>query len=362
MTRPSPDLKEREDGKDHGPAALTPAASGAALPDPRQLLLARASRAFAGFDVAAALPAPRRAIVFLKRAPGEAEKAGMGDEVVRRAQKAVDILRHGQPDEVPAPELLEALELCIRLVRPALLVQDDHLPQDRSLHLSAAQRSAIEGWLPGVAALCRSGEETGLGTGFLIGPTTLLTNRHVVQALARSQALEPALTAGQVEACFDLEAGRAATRPRIAITRVLTYHPDKHVDVALLELASAGPPVLPLRKAPALVKGRAVLAVGHPVDDGRNPSDYVRALFDDIFSMKRASPGEITGAEGPLWFHDCSTLGGNSGSPLFDCGDGAESAVIGVHSGGIFAYRNEAVSAAVLLDSPALSQLVSTWS
>ena len=42
-------------------------------------------------------------------------------------------------------------------------------------------------------------------------------------------------------------------------------------------------------------------------------------------------------------FHDCSTLGGNSGSPLFSLETGD---VVGVHYSGIFMWRNEAVPAA----------------
>lgn len=334
----------------------TPAAGVAAL-DPREALLARASRAFAGLDVAAAI-APKRAITFLGRAPGEAERAGMGDDLTRRAQQAVDIMRSGRPGVVPTPEQMEALELCIRLLRPALLVQDDHLPPDPSLHLSAAQRAVIDGLLPGVAALCRAGEETGLGTGFLIGPTTLLTNRHVMQALTRRREdPTPPVSPGQVLACFDLEAEGSERLPRIAVTRA-DYPPDTGVDLALLELASASPAVLPLRRAPALVAGRPVLAVGHPVDDARDPSPLVRALFDDRFSVKRASPGEVLGAAAGRWFHDCSTLGGSSGSPLLD----ADGAVLGIHSGGALADRNEAVSTTALLAYPALAQRVVTWS
>jgi endonuclease G len=45
--------------------------------------------------------------------------------------------------------------------------------------------------------------------------------------------------------------------------------------------------------------------------------------------------------------HDCSTLGGNSGSPVLAL-DTAE--VVGLHFGGSFLWRNEAVTAPILAD------------
>jgi len=47
----------------------------------------------------------------------------------------------------------------------------------------------------------------------------------------------------------------------------------------------------------------------------------------------------------PTLFHDCSTLGGNSGSPVFQLETGR---VIGIHRSGFFMYRNEAVDGASL--------------
>ena len=58
--------------------------------------------------------------------------------------------------------------------------------------------------------------------------------------------------------------------------------------------------------------------------------------------MKRAAPGQLTDTDDDYLYHDCSTLGGNSGSPLISMDSGE---VVGVHSSGFFMYRNEAVRA-----------------
>jgi V8-like Glu-specific endopeptidase len=44
-------------------------------------------------------------------------------------------------------------------------------------------------------------------------------------------------------------------------------------------------------------------------------------------------------------YHDCSTLGGNSGSPLFSL---RTARVVGLHCEGYFMYRNEAIDGATL--------------
>jgi V8-like Glu-specific endopeptidase len=54
----------------------------------------------------------------------------------------------------------------------------------------------------------------------------------------------------------------------------------------------------------------------------------------------RAAPGQITGAVPNGFTHDCSTLGGNSGSPVFSMNRGE---IIGLHSGGSYLWNNQAV-------------------
>jgi endonuclease G len=44
-------------------------------------------------------------------------------------------------------------------------------------------------------------------------------------------------------------------------------------------------------------------------------------------------------------YHDCSTLGGNSGSPVLSL---ADASVVALHRDGYFTYRNEAVDGASL--------------
>jgi hypothetical protein len=73
----------------------------------------------------------------------------------------------------------------------------------------------------------------------------------------------------------------------------------------------------------------------------------MRRIFMDVYNVKRLQPGQGAGrASARASFgHDCSTLGGNSGSPIFSMKTGR---VVGLHRDGYFLYRNEAVDGASL--------------
>jgi hypothetical protein len=69
----------------------------------------------------------------------------------------------------------------------------------------------------------------------------------------------------------------------------------------------------------------------------------MRSIFGDIFGVKRLQPGEIMAFfddEG-LFNHDCSTLGGNSGSCVVDL---ASHQVLGLHFQGYYLQYNQAVA------------------
>ena len=57
----------------------------------------------------------------------------------------------------------------------------------------------------------------------------------------------------------------------------------------------------------------------------------MREVFDDIYGVKRLQPGTIVTESSEIITHDCSTLGGNSGSPLIDLSTGE---AVGLHFSG----------------------------
>lgn len=269
------------------------------------------------------------------------------EEMSALAQAALAALANGRE---PTARQLQALETAIRLLRPAPLVQRGTVAD-----LDPEAATAFPGWpafqaavtpfLPGIGRVDRTADAgfdaDEVGTGFLVSPTRLVTNRHVVDLLTMGTGK---LAPGQAVVRFGQELGVAPDPRPVPVLNVAAIHPD--LDLAVLEL-EAGPDRRPLvvRSQPADV-GTPVAAVGYPAEDGRSPL-FVTPLFGGTFGVKRAAPGEVTGVKAATMFHDCSTLGGNSGSPILAM-DTAE--LLAVHSDGLFLARNKAVTGRSALD------------
>jgi S1-C subfamily serine protease len=301
-------------------------------------LLERAERAFKGLPVTEVMQRVRAII---------GPSAMPSTEQGQLAQQALDALRNMQR---PTPMQLSALELVIRLMRPAPLskagmledVDEDikpnfnHWPRFREL---------VAPYLYSVGRINLLPNE-GVGTGFLVSDSLLVTNKHVLNQLSRGTGV---LERGQAVVRFRFEYGSTDPGDLDAdITGVEAIH--ETLDIALLRLSpqtmTSGRRVLELDDAPAAV-GQQVAAVGYPFKDSRNPL-FVPGIFGaDRLGVKRAAVGEIVKVGAQSVYHDCSTLGGNSGSPLF----AMETArVVGLHCEGFFLYRNEAVDGASLRD------------
>jgi S1-C subfamily serine protease len=202
-------------------------------------------------------------------------------------------------------------------------------------------RASIKPHLYSIGRLDRTaGVNLEVGTSFLVGDGILLTNHHVVSELSHGA---DALQEGQATVTFYQE--YQTTDPRenkFPITQVIAIHST--LDLALLQVRLPAPrPALKFDHA-AATPATQVATIGYPYKDPRNPL-FVDAVFGRIYGVKRAALGEIMDADPQRIFHDCSTLGGNSGSPVLSL---ATSRVIGVHFTGSFMYRNEAVPAAAV--------------
>jgi S1-C subfamily serine protease len=265
------------------------------------------------------------------------------------AQEAWDKLRNG--DE-PDPDELAALELVIRLLRPAPLslggaladlpdTQGHNLyPPDLKDAWSGFQK-LIKPLLYSVGRVNLTQGSKHVGTGFVVADGVLATNRHVLDDLTFGTGL---LAPGRAQVMFQRETGTSdLPEHTVPINGVLRFH--KTFDIALLEIPKTGRPAVTLDvNVPA--EGVRVAVIGYPAkDEVRNPI-FTGAIFGNKLGVKRAALGEVLdGAAAPTMFHDCSTLGGNSGSPVFSLATGR---VVGIHRSGFFMYRNEAVDGASL--------------
>jgi V8-like Glu-specific endopeptidase len=297
-------------------------------------LLARANRAFQDKPIS---EFTKRVRAIIGPAAGQVQE--------QFAQEALAALSN---DERPTPKQLAALELVIRTMRPAPLSRNGEL---ETLDPDVAPcfkdwesfRANVKPFIYSIGRVDLAPDK-GVGTGFLVSETLFVTNKHVLDVLSNGTNV---LEKGQAFVRFK-EEYKSPTEDPVDIVGVAAIHPKLDAALLRIEEKKFDDGRLPLTiESEAAESGQAIVAVGYPFEDKiRNPM-FVSALFGDRFGVKRAAPGEVVGAEEQAIFHDCSTLGGNSGSPILSMD---KARVVGLHRDGFFTYRNEAVDGKSLSD------------
>ena len=194
-----------------------------------------------------------------------------------------------------------------------------------------------------------------VGTGWLVEKNTIATNRHVAREFGRQSRGRFAFKNGRgavpIKASIDFleEIGRPE-RLEFQIVEILHIEDEDGPDFALLRVeetsggrALAAPiPLAALAARPA----QQVAVIGYPARDRRVPDDQLmQSIFGGVYDKKRLAPGQVTEARPDVVLHDCSTLGGNSGSVLVDLATGE---AVGLHFAGRFLEANYAVPAALV--------------
>ena len=271
-----------------------------------------------------------------------------------QANTALEMLREG---EIPSASQLAALEMVVRMMRPAPLFQKGELaplPKDAANVFDEWPQfqAEIKPYLRSIGRIDRVSYAedqpvyTTMGTGFVVSydRDLLVTNKHVLNDISSGSFR---LDKGQAVVRFQREYNTVPDEKPVPIESVVEV--SKTLDIALFKLEKTtfadGRKTIPFNLEPA-GDDEAVVAVGYPCDDSRNPL-FVKPLFGEQFGVKRAAPGLITGADGEYYYHDCSTLGGNSGSPLLSMKDAS---LVGLHHEGKFTYRNEAIKTKLVQD------------
>ncbi len=235
------------------------------------------------------------------------------------------------------------------------------------------------------------GDGAHIGTGFVIGKNVVMTNRHVLEAIAEqvsnSSGSKWVFSFNQVTIDFSDAADGSA---RFLVKSVLACGPDPiegkvrfpRLDMALLEVESANSALLPLPKPIKLIKSGPELAqkgdmftIGFPARPSTSSmidpatgtfsievSKRLAEIFGVKFGKKYISPGVVdqpSGVAGDIrkWVftHDATTLGGNSGSPAIRIMDPFGAA--GLHFGGGTLSANYAHSLAAVKASGVIPEL-----
>lgn len=327
------------------------------------------------------LAAARR---YLATAPQSALRGARGDEsreVVLEfatADEAMDLLATGetaleklQKDGTSArlsDREAMALEAVILTVgRPALLIQQGSFPPAPVGWESLEDhRPAIENTIPSVGRIDIVAEKKRyhLGTGFVVAPNLVMTNAHIVQKLARRDDDGTWMFYQGREHSMEMigEKGSADSW-QFRISNVNSVHPT--FDLALIDIEPVStdesrPAPAPLRFARIDPSPQVdVYLLGYPEADktGETPKEVIEEIFGKDYGVKRLQPGRYAKNldDGPTFAHDCSTLGGNSGSCVVDL---QTNEVIGLHFRGYYGVQNDAIALWKLRDDPLLKSRV----
>lgn len=258
-------------------------------------------------------------------------------------------------DSMPYEEAVIA-----EFVRPSLLVRNDRfeIPESDVWRVRLNRnRQSIEAAFPAVGRLelPNSQRYPWVGTGWLVAEDVVVTNRHVARVFAYEKGGAYAMDVnafGQplmVRLDFREEYGIPGDEefPIIRVKHIEAMGKE-FPDLAFL-IVEQGPGLPdPLQLQDRLPEDGFVGVIGYPQRDPRNDAAAMTHVYGDIYEKKRFSPGQVVEfADDTIFAHDCSTLGGNSGSPVIDLTTGA---AVGLHFGGIFRKANFAVRASVVKD------------
>lgn len=294
------------------------------------------------------------------------------EELLAFARRAVEALRQTRGMEV---RLMPEEEIGVHALlaftsRPVILVQGGRFAAPPPVWAELEEvRPAIEAALPSVGRVEVSGHPrlSWAGTAWAAAPGLVVTNRHVVEQFAAPLAGTETRWRIQDGRTARIDFGRELDVPsdegRIFDVREdepILVHPEH--DLALVPVArtsrdGAGafpPPLAMAGDDTGIGEGRKVFVAGHPARDDRAPERLLQyRLFQGIFDVKRLQPGQVMQVlpETGTLLHDCSTLGGNSGSPVLDLATGR---VVGLHYAGFHRHANLAVALWALADDPLL--------
>ncbi|NOQ45956.1 MAG: hypothetical protein GQ559_04685, partial [Desulfobulbaceae bacterium] len=286
-----------------------------------------------------------------------------GREVPIESEKQVESLERMLDGRESTPGNFASAEAIILTTgRPALLIQGGKWENPRLQVIRDRLAPAInhlQEAIPKVGRVELLNDPTYayVGTGWMIDEDVMITNRHVANTFAfRSgnrilmrttpfgahlevqtdfneeyESPEPPFEVGLAEVLFIEEEG--VSRPDMALIR--------------LERVEGLPP--PIELSPLRLKRDDDIAViGYPAkDSGRNDPFVMNRIFKNIYNVKRLSPGRVSGIREDRFIltHDCTTLGGNSGSVVLNLKDGKAA---GLHFAGSYMENNFAVTSETL--------------
>ena len=300
----------------------------------------------------------------LKEEVTELIESGRNLPVARRNGVSTMALKKamiGPRNELPRAEAMIQIHL-----RPALLIRGNKIETPDSAEVRKKLMpyiTKLESRVPSVGRIEFRGIGRAFGgTGWMVSEDLIVTNRHVAELMARKKGRTITFLRNglgdPVQAFVDFKeeyAGQNIARPQfeVRIEKVLFMTDDikSQPDIAFLKIEKhpKTPEPIPIIDAP-LKKADYISVIGYPAYDpnGIISPSAANDVFKSIYEVKRCSPGEVLEYGKNVWyfFHDCTTLGGNSGSVVLDNNTGY---AVGLHFMGEVEKENYAVKSTEIL-------------
>jgi endonuclease G len=283
----------------------------------------------------------------------EAARSSSGNE-------SLDVLLAGDAAALSQGGLTQTEAIILLRGRPALVIQDGAWEDPKSAEIRqrlAPAEAVLKATIPKVGRVeILDYRMDYVGTGWMIEEDVLITNRHVAELFGEKRGnlfsfranAEGSLYKARVD--FRREYQRSSISQAAIKDIIFIEEPSElRPDMALVRMdKSSGALPSPIELDSAVPSFRNNIAViGYPAEDPRNDAFAMRDIFKGIYNVKRLSPGWVSGvrSDGKLLEHDCTTLGGNSGSVVMNLESGK---ACGLHFSGTYRDKNFAVTSAWL--------------
>jgi endonuclease G, mitochondrial len=196
----------------------------------------------------------------------------------------------------------------------------------------------------------KGGSLSWVGTGWLVADDVIVTNRHVAREFATREGDKFLFQMGVAQRmAASLDFLQEIDNPNqlvFDLVRPLHIEDSPGPDVAFFEVRkTSGDAALakPIPLSSDIRRKESVATIGYPAYDSRIPEpDLMKRIYGSVFDKKRLAPGGVTRVDDTLIWHNCTTLGGNSGSVVLDLETGE---AMGLHFSGSFLTTNYAVRA-----------------
>jgi endonuclease G len=271
------------------------------------------------------------------------------------SESNLDVLLSGNGEDILDGNYSQLEAIVVLTGRPPLLIQDGKW-EEPSLGTIRARldrnRDALLEAIPKVGRVEVLNYGDYLGTGWMIDEGIMITNRHVAEVFSVRTGsgldFKRGITGERCKARVDFrrEYERTAEwQAKVCEIVFLEEAGGVRPDMALIRLDSRLddlPTPIPLDDAnPEFDTDIAV--IGYPTEDSRNDAFAMKKIFGGVYNVKRLSPGKVRGIDfdGKRLVHDCTTLGGNSGSVVINLNTGK---ACGLHFSGNYRVNNYAVS------------------